>query len=102
MGTPKGSIFVGAQIGPAKLSFDCQPGTTNLADVARFAPATATAFTSLAASGQAAGSQTTAGESGDGSSALPMVIAGVVVVAALAGGGLLLSRRRHAGPADSG
>ena len=97
---PTGSIFVGAVIGPAKLSFDCQPGTTDLADLAHITPSTPAPFasatvagsTSASGSGSAQAPTSSAeDESSTGAPIVPIVIGAIVVLAA---GGFALSRRR--------
>ncbi len=99
---PTGSIFVGAVIGPAKLSFDCQPGHTDLADLAHVTPTTAGAFataTVTAASGGAAterSSSSSSSEGDEGSGGAPVVPIAVGVVVVVGAVGFALSRRRAA------
>ncbi len=96
---PGGSVFVGAVIGPAKLSFDCQPGTTDLADLAHITPSTAAPFAAAIVAGSGSGSTPASSaetsSSADGSSGgAPVVPLAIGAVAVLAAGGFILSRRR--------
>ncbi len=95
---PRGSIFVGATIGPAKLNFDCVPGTTDLADLARITPSTPAAFASAAGAASTPTTVTAAGAAEEGSSddggGLPVVVLGAGALAVLVAGGVVLSRRR--------